>query len=675
MTTHVTISPYGTWTSPLTPEKTTQGAPAIIQMLVDGEETYLCEVRPKNKGRSTLVHCDQRGKCTDVTPPEFNIRSGVHEYGGAPFAVSNGTIYACNAVNHALYRIAPGQQPHQITQGQKKEEKGHKWTGVRYADLSIGFQGIIAVGERHFPDRLPDNYLALINTETGKETVLASGHDFYSSPTLSPDGTKIAWICWNHPDMPWTHTELWLADFMENGALQNAKKISGDFPESVMQPQWSPEGILYFISDRDKGWWNIHNYVEGFINNVCPMDAETGDPAWILGKSSYAFLGSGEESKIIFSYQREAEFNLGVVDPKSKMWQKIPRLVTNIQQLRTGNRWVQFLESYSDREPALMRLEGLSMNEAKPSENVSKEEAADDSDTIAAEEKSQEKAPAKPPSYPIREIRSQPAVIGPEYISKPTHYAFPSVGRIAYGFFYPPYNKYFKAPSGEKPPLIIMIHGGPTSQARGDFSLAKQFWTSRGFAIFDVNYAGSTGYGRSYRQLLNRKWGVFDVEDCVEGAAWLVKQGLVDSHRLFIRGGSAGGYTTLAALASRAIFRGAANYYGVADITALAADTHKFESRYMEQLVGKYPEEKQIWEERSPIHAVDKIKTPLIIFQGENDAVVPKSQSIQIYEALKQKNIPVELHIYPEEEHGFRQAANLIDSLQREAAFYQTLCK
>ena len=265
-------------------------------------------------------------------------------------------------------------------------------------------------------------------------------------------------------------------------------------------------------------------------------------------------------------------------------------------------------------------------------------------------------------------------LVGPEYISKPIHYVFPSVGRMAYGFFYPPYNKEFKGPSGERPPLIVMIHGGPTSQAKAEFSLAKQFWTSRGFAIFDINYAGSTGYGRLYRQLLERKWGVYDVQDCIEGALWLAKQGLVDANRLFIRGGSAGGFTTLAVLATKNVFRGGASYYGVADITALAADTHKFESRYIEQLVGKYPEEKQVWEERSPIHAVDKIHTPLILFQGEKDAVVPKNQAILIYEALKKRNIPVKLHLYPEEEHGFRQAATVIHSLTQEALYYQQLC-
>ena len=674
------IAHYGSWTSPISAEKVAEGAPVINLMLVEGENTYFCELRPKNQGRYTIVRCSREGKCQDITPLDFNVRSAVHEYGGAPFCVKNGIIYALNGSNHALYRIESGKPPQQITEGQKWDDTVHKWIGTRYADLQPVPNGIVAIGEKHQLGKQPDNFLAFIESATGKEKILASGHDFYSSPALSPDGKKIAWICWNHPEMPWTSTELWTADFRETSILQNQRKISANFPEAVMQPKWAPDHSLYFISDRDKGWWNLHRFYEEQIENICPIEAEVGDPAWVFGKSSYAFLESPKATQIIFAYNREGECSLASLDSGSKVWHKISRSCTNIQQLRSGKQCVQFLESYADKEPALIQLEAQLIQAAEKEE----EKQQSESGTLLlqsgmAEMEDERELPAKPApaqlrsAYQFKTVRAPQPLIGPEYISQPIHYAFPSNGRIAYGYFYPPHNKFFKAPTGERPPLIIMIHGGPTSQARADFSLAKQFWTSRGFALFDINYAGSTGYGRRYRQLLNQKWGIYDVEDCIGGALWLVKQGLVDGHRLFIRGGSAGGYTTLAVLTSSGAFRGAASYYGVADITALAADTHKFESRYMEQLVGKYPQEKQIWEERSPIRAVDKITTPLIIFQGEKDTVVPKNQSIQIYESLKQRKTSVELHLYPDEEHGFRQSANLIDSLNREAVFYLKL--
>jgi dipeptidyl aminopeptidase/acylaminoacyl peptidase len=629
---HVEIAHYGTWKSPITAEKIAEGASSIIYMLLDGNETYLCELRPSNKGRYTIVKCDGSGRCEDMTPKDFNVRSSVHEYGGAPFALSKGTIYATNGADHALYQICPGKEPKQLTAGQVYDTATHTWSGTRFADLHVTQLGIVAIGERHEAKKPVENFLALIDPSTGKQKILASGYDFYSSPAISANGKKIAWICWNHPQMPWRNNELWVAELSEDGTLQNKQKVAGDFPEAIFQPQWSPDEVLYFVTDRDKGWWNIHRFSDGQIENICPIEAEVGEPQWLFGKSTYAFLNN----KIVFSYNKEGSFYLGILDPKTKIWQKIPHQSAYIEQMRSGKECVRFLESFTNKEKALVQLDNAT-------------------------------------GYPIKTILSKPPLVTSEYISQPVHMAFQSSGHIAYGFFYPPFNKNYKAPSGERPPLVVMIHGGPTSQAKAEFSLSKQFWTSRGYAVFDINYAGSTGYGRNYRHLLDGKWGILDVEDCANGALWLVKQGLVDGNRLLIRGGSAGGYTTLAALAFKDIFKAGASYYGVADITALASDTHKFESHYMESLVGKYPEEKKIWEERSPINSVEKITSPLILFQGENDTVVPKSQSIMIYEALKKRNIPVELHIYPEEEHGFRQASSIIHSLTHEAEFYQKL--
>lgn len=636
---NIKTASYGTWISPISAEKISHGSSAKLNMLIDENNTYYTEARPENKGRSTIVKRDQDGKLQDMTPPDFNARTFVHEYGGGAFTVSKGVIYASSGTDSAIYVIHPGKDPVRLTEGQKKIDVDGvtKFEGTRFADMHVSKQGLIAVGEHHSPGKTVENFLALIDLTTGKYKKIASGNDFYSSPAISPDGKKIAWITWNHPYMPWTNTELWLADIADDGSFKNQKRIAGDIPESIFQPQWSLDGILYFVTDRNSGWWNIHRYSDGKIENVFPIKAEVAEPLWVLGRSTYAFLGK----LIVFTYNSEGIWRLGLLDPEKKQWRSLGNTGVSIQQVRSGDHFVQFLESYADKGEALVQVDDK-------------------------------------PNHPIRTLSSTEPFVSGDYISQAQHIAFPSNGRTAYGFYYPPKNKDFEGPKDELPPLVVMIHGGPISQARGAFQLKHQYWTTRGFAVLDVNYGGSTGYGREYRSLLNHHWGIVDVEDAINGAKFLADKGLVDRNKLVIRGGSAGGFTTLAALTLGDTFKAGANYYGVADITALAHDTHKFEKHDMEQLVGKYPEEKELWLKRSPINSVDKITSPLIIFQGEDDAIVPKNQSIMIYEALKAKGIPTEIHIYPGEEHGFRQAANIVHSLKRESEFYLevfNLCK
>lgn len=629
--THIKTATYGTWTSPISADKISSGSTTKLNMLIDQNNTYYVEARPGNKGRSTIVKRDQEGKLQDVTPEDFNVRTFVHEYGGGAFTVSNGVIYASSGSDNAIYVIYPGKTPERLTDGQERITHNGtiKSKGTRFADMHVTKHGLIAVGEFHEPGKNVENFLALIDLKTGKYKKIAYGHDFYSSPAISNDGKKMAWIAWNHPHMPWTNTELWLADIENDGSLKNQKRIAGDIPESIFQPQWSPEGVLYFVTDRDKGWWNIHRYSHDVIENVLPIEAEVAEPLWIFERSTYAFL----EKDIIFTYNKNGIWQLGILNPQTKQWRSLGNSGLNIQQLRSGGHFAQFFESYADKGEALIQVDGA-------------------------------------PNYHIHILGSTEQPLESGYISKAQHIAFPSNERIAYGFYYPPQNKDFQGPKNERPPLIVMVHGGPIAQAKASFQLKQQFWTTRGFAVLDVNYGGSTGYGRTYRQLLNRKWGIVDVEDCINGAKFLVEKGLVDPAKLVIRGGSAGGFTTLAALTLGNTFKAGANYYGVADITSLAHDTHKFEKYDMEQLVGKYPEEKDLWTARSPLHSVDKITSPLIIFQGEDDLIVPKNQSIMIYEALKAKGVTTEIHIYPEEEHGFRQAANIIHSLNREYEFY-----
>jgi dipeptidyl aminopeptidase/acylaminoacyl peptidase len=612
------IASFGTWSSPISAEDTSIGSTIKQNMVIDQGKTYYVETRPANKGRYTIVKRDKENNLADITPPDFNARTFVHEYGGGAFTVKNGTVYASSGADNAIYVIESGREPVKLTDGQ-----------TRFADMIVTSKGLIAVGEHHEKDKPVENFLAHIDLKTGKYKKIASGYDFYSSPAISADEKKIAWISWNHPYMPWTNTELWIADIDDAGTLTNQKRIAGDIPESIFQPQWSPDDVLYFVTDRDQGWWNIHRYNGKTIENVLPLKAEVGEPLWIFGRSTYAFLG---KSKIIFTYNRDGIWHLGLLNLETKQWRDLGNTGVSIQQIRSGDGFAQFLESYPDKGEALIQVDDK-------------------------------------PDFPMHTLLITEQKVNEGYVSKGKHISFPSNGRTAYGFYYPPTNKDFEGPKGELPPLVVMVHGGPVSQARGAFQIRHQYWTSRGFAVLDVNYGGSTGYGRTYRNLLNGKWGIVDVEDCINGAEFLAAKGLVDKNKLIIRGGSAGGFTTLAALTKGNTFKAGGNYFGVADITAMALDTHKFEKYDMGVLVGD-PQDKELWIARSPLSSVDKIVSPLIIFQGEDDQIVPKNQSQMIYDALKAKGIKTEIHIYPGEEHGFRQAANIIHSLKRELEFY-----
>lgn len=610
-------SHYGTWNSPITAQKVASGAVSISNMCIDGKNTYWTELRPSNQGRASIVKRDAQGIISDVTPGDFNVRTYVHEYGGGAFTVKNDVIYASSGKDHKIYKIYQGQlEP--ITDGK-----------TRFADFTLSPFGLVAVGELHAAKNGEENFLALIDIQTGAYKKIATGYDFYAFPTLSPDGKKLAWISWNQPDMPWTNTMLYTADLHSDG-LHNIVKVAGNQNEAIFQPQFGPDNTLYFVSDRDSGWWNIHRLQNGNIENIAPIAAEVAEPLWTFGRSTYAFLGD----KILFTYNQAGYSHLAVLNTVTLAIETLPYTATTMTQLRAIDGHVQLFQGYAEQAEALVMVHNSS-------------------------------------GYPLKSLYSHALEFDAKYISLPQHIEYPSNNRLSYGFFYPPKNKDCQAPDNEKPPLIVMIHGGPTAQARGSFQLGKQYWTSRGFAVLDVNYGGSTGYGREYRQLLDKNWGVVDVEDCVFGAKYLAEQGLVDPNKLVIRGGSAGGYTTLAALAFQDIFKAGASHYGVADIQALAQDTHKFERWYMEGLVGKYPEEAELWRARSPIHSVDKIHVPLILFQGEEDAIVPKNQSEMIYQALQKNGITTELYIYPEEQHGFRKAENIIHSLTKELEFYQ----
>jgi dipeptidyl aminopeptidase/acylaminoacyl peptidase len=620
-------APYGSWRSPITSDSIVSGTVGLGQIAIDGEDVYWVETRPTEKGRYTIVKLRPGGVRVDITPPHFNVRTRVHEYGGGSFVVSGGTIIFSNFMDQRLHLQTDGSQAQAITPPAE----------LRYADGVMDFKRnrIICVREDHtIAGAEAANTIAGIdlNGELDQQ-VLASGDDFYSSPRLSPDGSRLAWLSWNHPNMPWDGSKLWVADVSEDGSLANKSLIAGGIEESIFQPEWSPDGILHFVSDRT-GWWNLYCFSAGRIEPLCEMDVEFGLPQWGFGMSTYAFASAG---KIIGTYVKNGFSHLAI--------------------LETATGRLETIES------PYTRIEGIKCSTLKPGRALFVAGSPHESSSIVEFDLTTRRFET------LR--RSSDLAIDAGYISIPRALEFPTEGGMtAHAFFYAPANRDFASPEGELPPLLVMSHGGPTAAASATFRLSIQYWTSRGFAVLDVNYGGSTGYGRSYRERLRGNWGVTDVDDCVNGAKYLADLGQVDMNRLAITGGSAGGYTTLCALTFRDVFSAGASYYGVSDLEALEVDTHKFESRYSHSLVGPYPERADLYRQRSPIHFTDQLKVPVIFFQGLEDKIVPPNQAEMMVEALRAKNLPVAYIAFEGEQHGFRQAANIKRSLDGEFYFY-----
>jgi dipeptidyl aminopeptidase/acylaminoacyl peptidase len=619
-------APYGSWRSPITTDLIVSGSIGLTQPLIDGQTICWIEMRPTEGGRNVIVKRDPDGTISDVTPQPFNARTRVHEYGGGDYAVRDGAVYFSNFADQRLYVAREGASPQAITPP----------GDVRYGDALIDEQRrrLICVREDHTAvGSEAVNTLATLKLEENEDygQVLISGNDFYSSPRLSPDGTRLVWLTWNHPNMPWDANELWVGTFGEDGLIATTERIAGKVDESIFQPEWSPDGVLYFVSDRT-GWWNLYRCdASGSIEPVCEMPAEFGMPQWGLGMSSYAFESA---ERIICGYIESGISRLGLIGTRTKRLETVDSPYTDLRFVRAAP------------GHAVMRA-------ASPSTSASI--VRFDFETRGFEV--------------LR--RSNNLNIPAEYISTPRVVEFPTEdGLKAYGFFYAPRNLDFFAPEGERPPLLVASHGGPTAAATTALSLSVQYWTSRGIAVLDVNYGGSTGFGRAYRERLKGKWGIVDVDDCVNGARYLVEKGEVDGDRLMITGGSAGGYTTLCALTFRDVFRAGASHYGISDAEALEKDTHKFESRYSNSLIGPYPERRDIYFDRSPINFTDRLSCPVIFFQGLEDKVVPPNQAEMMVDALRAKGIPVAYLAFEGEQHGFRQAKNIKRALDAELYFY-----
>ncbi len=624
-------APFGSWKSPITPQLILEKAMAIMEFAIDGQDIYWIEMRPSEGGRCVIVQQKPDGSTQDLTPPPFNARTRVHEYGGGAMLVHGGVVWFSNFADQRLYRLdtaRDGGVPKPVnTEGP-----------LRFADgvVDTHRNRLVYVCEDHSEsDQEARNMLVAIPLQeepVRKEDiqVLASGWDFYAAPRISPDGSQIAWKCWNHPNMPWDDTALYTAQFQPDGMPGEPVLVAGGVGESVQQPVWSPDNQLFFISDRTN-WWNIYRWEQGNIQPVLPHEAEFGGPEWVFGLSTYAFE---TPETILTFYLENGSTRLVRIHLKTGQVVSIPLGWEVLGRIKFGQPGILTLLGSARHAPFLALVN-----------------------------------PQNGQVEPLRQTSA--ARIAPAYISNPEAIAFPtSGGQTAYAFFYPPQNQDYAGPKGQKPPLIVMSHGGPTSAASSILSLSYQFWTSRGFAIVDVNYGGSTGFGRAYRQRLNGSWGIVDVEDCVNAARFLVGRGDVDPNRLAIRGGSAGGYTTLAALAFHDVFHAGASHFGVSDLEGLAKDTHKFESRYLDNLVGAYPAEIERYHQRSPLYAVDQLSCPVIFFQGLEDKVVPPQQAELMVNALKQKGIPVAYIAYEGEQHGFRKAENIKRTLEAELYFY-----
>lgn len=674
--------PYGAWPSPITAARLVEGAASVGEIRADGADVWWSEQRPSEGGRYQLVRRTAAGSRHELFGPwdpdaaggAWNARTAVLEYGGGAWGVRHGVVVFANWSDQRLYRVDPGGSPVPISPV-PSVARGWRWSEPVWLDD----RWLVCVRESHEPDATAErgeaaNEVVAIPVDGSAIAdpslvrTLVSGPDFVHTPAVA--GERLAWVQWDHPRMPWDGTEVIVAHVARDAdggpvSLHDRTVVAGGPEESVIQPGFTAAGDLIFCTDRT-GWWNPWRVGRSTLDALLDrgaavgsaepavatehaepviagggVDGEIGGGLWVGGLRWWTELADG---RLVCSITREGADGLAVVHADG-----------TVVELDTPFSEVAQVVASGDGRGALV-VAATPRLEAAPY-LVEVEDGVE---------------PADDPTV-VLELLRPPRDLGLDdaWVSEPRHITFASAGgRPAHALHYPPVNPQVDPPAGERPPLVVMIHGGPTSNARNRFDLAKQFWTSRGFAVVDVNYGGSTGYGRPYRRLLDGRWGIVDVEDAVAAAAHLADEGLADRDRLTIRGGSAGGYTTLAALCFHDVFRAGASHYGVADLSALAADTHKFESRYLDGLVGPWPDDRATYDARSPINHTDGFSAPLIVLQGSEDEVVPPNQAEMIVAALADKGIPHAYVLFEGEQHGFRQAPNIIRAIEAELWFY-----
>lgn len=622
-----TTTPYGSWQSPVSANLLVSQTVRLAEPRLDGNDIYWLESRPQEKGRNALVRLSANGQRQDLLPRPINVRSRAHEYGGASYCVDKGVVYFVLFDDQRIYRLDTNQAnatPEALT------PEGP----FRYADLCVDQQRqqLLCVREDHSAEGKEETNsivaVSLAADNLGQVRTLTEGNDFYSNPRISPKGNQLSWITWNHPNMPWDETECWIADINDTGALSNQLCVAGGKQESVFQPQWSPNGDLFLISDRSD-WWNLYRWDGKNLSPVTSREAEFATPQWIFGMSTYGFL---DENTLLCTFTSNGKWQLAQVDLTTGTLTELETDYTDIAAVHCNSQQAVFIGASATRFEQLVRFQ------------------QGRTDSLAY---------------------SSSCTIDEGYLSSANALHFP-VGdsEQAYGFYYAPQNKDYAAPSGSKPPLIVLCHGGPTGATSSALNLKIQFWTSRGFAVFDINYRGSTGYGRTFRDRLKGNWGITDVEDVCAGAQYLVKQGLADPNQIAIKGGSAGGYTVLAALTFADTFKAGASHYGIGDLETLARDTHKFEARYLDSLVGPYPADQATYQARSPINHTEQLNCPVIFFQGLEDKVVPPNQAEAMVAVLKNKGIATAYVPFEGEGHGFRQGPNIKTALEGELYFY-----
>jgi dipeptidyl aminopeptidase/acylaminoacyl peptidase len=618
MTTHQRIiAPNGSWKSPISSRLIASANVGLMDPALDGDDVYWLESRPTEAGRNVIVQRSPDGTLRDVNPAPINVRSLVHEMGGGAFTAHHGHVVYSNYADQQLY-LDGRQLTHE--------------TGMRYADLFWDTAGeqLVCIREDHTVHGEAKNTLVTIPLSGGPGRVIVEGADFYTSPRVSPDGRRLAWLEWRHPNMPWDGTELWVGTLSPDSGIEAAQRVAGGPAESIFEPRWDADGSLYFVSDRSD-WWNLYRWKDGDVTALCPLDAEFGEPQWGCGMSTYEVVAPG---RLVCAYNRKNLWRLALLDVASGKLKDFDLPFTDIHAVRATATHAVFIGATPLEPAAIVRLD---LNTG---------------------------------SHEILR-RSNDARLDTAYLSRLEAIEFPTSGnRTAHAFYFAPTNADFAAPDGELPPLVVMSHGGPTGCTPARLKLNVQFWASRGFAVVDVNYGGSTGYGRAYRERLRLQWGIVDVDDCVAAAQYLVETRRADPQRVVITGGSAGGYTTLCALTFRDVFKAGASHYGVSDCEALTRDTHKFESRYGDSLFGPWPEAAATYRERSPIHHIDRLSCPLILTQGLEDKIVPPNQSEMMYVALRDKGIPVAYVPFEGEQHGYRKAENIQRALDAELYFY-----
>jgi dipeptidyl aminopeptidase/acylaminoacyl peptidase len=616
---------YGLWQSPISAEQVARHATAYDAVYVSDQATYWLETRPSEGGRAVAVRWSPDGGAVDVVPAGFDVGSRVHEYGGGAYLPAGATLFACNQADQRLYRIDAGHDPVPITPDPPTP------AGVRYADLRVTWSGrlLVCVRERHLDDGVAHELVALATDGSADPWVLASGHDFYAAPRPSPDGRRLAWTSWDQPRMPWDGTDLWVADLVADGRLGPARHVAGGPDESVVQPDWNSRGVLHFVSDRS-GWWNLYRERNGRVESLLPMEAEFADAPWEFDYSSYAFV---EDRCIACRYRQGGRDRLALLDPETGRLEDLLLPHTSLKPyLRaTGDR-LAFIGASPTTSPTVATLH------------------------LAT-------------GY-LEVLAGTQVALDPAWISVPQPIEFPTQdGQTAHAFYYPPTNPGVTGRAGARPPLLVQPHPGPTADAKARLDLRTQFFTSRGFAVVEVNYGGSTGYGRAYRERLSGQWGVVDVADCLNAARHLVEAGKADGRGLVISGASAGGFTTLCALAFHRLFAAGTSAFGIADLETFRAQAPKFQAHELDRLIGPYPQAAATYRARSPMHNADRIACPVLLLQGLDDKVVPPVQAQAMAEALTRTGVRHTHLTFPGEGHGFRHPDTIRRALEAELSF------